>query len=94
MNNPIQIELLANQVLASDGDQAIGHVLFTVVEDRILMIKSTEVEPDYRHRGIGRAMVERLVSYAMHSDLKVIAFCPFALRVFESSEEWRQLLLD
>lgn len=65
----------------------IGHLDYTYQEKRIIILDSTEVEPDFRHRGIAKKLVMQTVKYARKEDLKIIPVCPYTVAVFKRMKE-------
>lgn len=58
------------------------------LEDGVMIIDHTEVQPEYENNGIGAKMIEECYAFAKANNLKVNPLCPFAEVVFDRHEEW------
>ena len=61
--------------------------------DRIV-IDHTEVDEEHRHKGLGTELVKRAVEYARENNIKIRATCPFAKKVIEETDDYRDVLTD
>ncbi|HZH55168.1 MAG TPA: GNAT family N-acetyltransferase, partial [Sphingobacteriaceae bacterium] len=46
----------------------------------------------FKGRGVGKSLVLAAVDYAREKKVSIIPLCPFAKRVFEKSEDLRDVL--
>lgn len=69
------------------GDQTIAELTYSL-EDGVMTIDHTEVEPDHENKGIGGKLVEESYAFAKANDLKINPLCPFAEVVFDRHEDW------
>lgn len=71
--------------LFSDGNKA-GYMEISVYNQR-LTVYHTEVDPQYEGRGFAKLLLEKLVSYARESNLKIVALCPYVHAQFRRHPE-------
>lgn len=55
-------------------------------------IVHTEVDQKYAGQGIGNKLVDAGAEYARENNKKIVATCPFAKRVLEKSDQYKNLL--
>ncbi len=77
-------------VHALDGREA--ELTFTRAGDSRIIIDHTEVDPAFRGKGIGEALVAHAVEEAKRQGLKVLPLCPFAAAQFRRHPEWQDVL--
>lgn len=58
-----------------------------------MIIDHTEVNEAYEGRGLGKQLVQAGVEYARANGVKIIPLCPFAKRVFDKMEAYRDVLV-
>lgn len=51
------------------------------------IIDHTDVNPDFKGKGIGKQMLMKAVEYARANQLKIMPLCPFAKSVFDKDPE-------
>ncbi|HMG67132.1 MAG TPA: GNAT family N-acetyltransferase [Chitinophagaceae bacterium] len=57
-----------------------------------MIIEHTEVDDKLRGHNGGYQLVEAAVNYAREHNIKIIAWCPFAKKVFEKKPAWSDVL--
>ena len=60
-------------------------------EDKII-IDHTEVSEKLGGKGIGKQLVHKAVEMAREKHIKILTLCPFAKRVFDKTEEYKDVL--
>ncbi len=58
-----------------------------------ITIYHTEVDEKLRGEGIGEDLVAAAVKFARENNLKIVATCPYAKKVIEENEEFRDILV-
>ncbi len=81
-----------NRALAKDGAEEIGQATFSR-SDKIWIIDHTFVDDRYRGQGIAKKLVDKVAEEARMHSIKLAATCPYAKRLFESKDEYRDLVL-
>ncbi|SCY40474.1 hypothetical protein SAMN05192588_2702 [Nonlabens sp. Hel1_33_55] len=69
------------------GEQTIAELTYSL-EDDVMTIDHTEVQPEHENQGLGGKMIEESYAYAKANNLKINPLCPFAEVVFDQHEEW------
>lgn len=69
------------------GDQTIAELTYSL-EDNVMVIDHTEVQPEHENKGIGSQMIEESYAFAKANNYKINPLCPFAEVVFDRHEEW------
>lgn len=69
-------------VLRIDGER-LGFLEFTRPDVGVMRIEYVEVSPDLRGSGLGRQLVEKAVTFATDSKLRVVPICSYARAVIQ-----------
>lgn len=75
-----------------DGQNTAGQIFYSWLGKDRIVINHTEVEPAYNGQGIGKQLVYQVVEFAREKQINVVPLCTFAKRIFEKSEEIRDVL--
>lgn len=75
----------------SDGNEA-GLITYTWAGANKFIIDHTEVNPDFKGKGVGQQLVMKAVDYARANNLKIMPLCPFAKSVFDKNAELADVL--
>jgi predicted GNAT family acetyltransferase len=92
MNINILFDEANNRSLAKDGEEEIGQATFSR-SDKIWIIDHTYVDNRYRGQGIAKKLVDKVAEEARKQGIKLAATCPYAKKLFESKDEYRDLVL-
>lgn len=57
------------------------------VQDKQLVVYHTEVDKQYEGQGLAKLLLEKLVSYARESELKIVPLCPYVHAQFKRNPE-------
>ena len=74
-----------------DGIRA-GRMTYSWAGNDKFIIDHTEVNPEFKGRGVGKLLVLEAVKFAREKQLTIIPLCPFAKSVFDKTEEIRDVL--
>ena len=66
-----------------NGETVAGEMAYTWAGDTMLIIDHTDVSDQFRGQGLGRKLLNELVTFARGRNIKVIPLCPFAKSVFD-----------
>jgi uncharacterized protein len=72
----------------------VGELAFRVLDDHIMTLDHTEVEPTSEGKGIGRQLVQAAVDHARQQGMKVRPLCSYAQLLFERNTQWSEILMD
>lgn len=78
--------------IALDSGNKVGECDFKI-KDGYWTIVHTEVDKDYSGQGIARKLVDKIVDEARDRDIKLKATCPYALKLFESHDEYSDVFV-
>ena len=81
-----------NRSVAIDGDKLVGESVFSDAGN-IWIIDHTIVAEQYEGQGIAKKLVEMVVDEARKAKLKLMATCPYALKLFRSTDIYDDVLL-
>lgn len=57
-----------------------------------MIIDHTEVSDKLAGKGVGKQLVNQAVEYARTNNIKIMPLCPFAKKVFDKTEAYRDVL--
>ena len=77
---------------AVEAEQQAGKIEYTWAGKNKFIIDHTEVNPDFKGKGVGKKLVQATVNFAKENKLKVIPLCPFAKSVIEKTSEFQEIL--
>ena len=70
----------------------LAEMTYSRVSDNLVIVDHTEVNDKLRGLGVGRKLLDALVSWARESHTKIIATCPYAKAQFERDASIRDVL--
>jgi len=73
--------------LLLDG-KVLGFVDYDQIADRALLIKHTEIAPEFEGKGYGSELVRRVLEHARQQDKSVIPICPYAMNFIRRHREY------
>jgi uncharacterized protein len=73
--------------LAMDGEIVAGSLGYEL-EDKVIYINSTYVDPEYRNRFLGKKLLDQCVSYAREENLKIFPRCSYVVKVFQKTNKY------
>jgi uncharacterized protein len=76
---------------AMEGDKEAGELAYRMIEGNILTLDHTDVEPEFKDKGIGRQLVQAAVDHARKHGYKLRPLCTYAQLLFERNKEWQEL---
>ncbi len=71
-----------------DGIDGEAELVFGRRDAQTILARHTEVPAGFRGRGIGRALVQRLVGDARAEGAKIVAVCPYVRSERDKHPEW------
>ncbi|WP_124979490.1 GNAT family N-acetyltransferase [Nonlabens xiamenensis] len=70
--------------------QTIAELTYSINDD-VMVIDHTEVQPSQEGKGLGSRLVKRIYEFANENKRKINPLCPFAEVVFDRHSEWNHL---
>ncbi|NNF34796.1 MAG: N-acetyltransferase [Saprospiraceae bacterium] len=80
------------RAIATDNNSAIAEMTFTKVGTKQIIINHTEVNESAQGQGIGRQLLDVIVTYARDNQKKIIPLCPFAKSEFDKDDSIHDVL--
>ena len=77
--------------ITADGER-VAEMSYRWTGEKVFTIDHTEVSEQLAGKGIGKQLVSKAVAFARENDYRIIAFCPFAKKVFERTPEFGDVL--
>lgn len=77
---------------AIEGGREAGRMTYSWAGTDKLIINHTEVDPEFKGKGVGKQMLMAAVTFARENQIRIIPLCPFARSVFERNEDIRDVL--
>lgn len=74
-----------------EGKEA-GIMTYTWAGSTKFIIDHTEVNEDFKGKGVGQQMLMKAVEYARANHLKIMPLCPFAKSVFDKNPDIADVL--
>ncbi|MFK4048663.1 GNAT family N-acetyltransferase [Acinetobacter venetianus] len=74
------------------GDLVAGEMAYTWAGDSMLIIDHTDVNERFRGQGVGRQLLDELITFVRERQVKVIPLCPFAKSVFDKDASIHDVL--
>lgn len=75
-----------------ENGKRIGEMVYSRVDEHIINIEHTEVDPDYKGKGLAQKLMAKAIEYARENQQKIIPTCAFAKSVFDKKPEIRDVL--
>ena len=70
------------------NDQKGGEMTFSIAGPEKIIIDHTEVEDDFRGKGVGFQLVTFAVNYVREKGIKMLPLCPFTKATLQKHPEW------
>jgi len=71
-----------------DGIKEPAELTFSIVNEHLVIADHTGVPDTMRGLGVGKHLVERLVSDARRKQVKIIPLCPYVKAQYQKHPEW------
>lgn len=76
-----------------EADEVIAEIIYNYSNNKTIIISHTEVSPKLKGQGIGNKLIDKVVDWARSKNLKINPLCPFANRVMNKGENYKDVLL-
>lgn len=78
--------------LAQEDGKRMGMMTYSIAGPSLIIVDHTEVEEEYKKKGVGLEMLHKIVEMAREQDKKIMPLCPFANAMFKRHEDIRDVL--
>ncbi|MEM7655945.1 MAG: GNAT family N-acetyltransferase [Bacteroidota bacterium] len=95
MENPsVQLIEAASKAMAYLGAESAPDAMMslTLAGDELIIINHTEVQPDFRGKGLGQVLLAFVVDLARERGCEILALCPYARKLFQRNPEFKDVL--
>ena len=75
-----------------DGHDGIGELTFSRMSPTKIIADHTAVDDSLRGTGVGKALVERLISDARTDGFTIVPLCPFVRSQYQRHPEWSDVM--
>ena len=90
---PVRLNKQKHQFeLDTNGKQSI--VVYQPIEDGVIALVHTEVDPALEGHGVGSKLVEQTLTYIEQQDWKIVPLCPFVSTYLKRHPEWNRLVSE
>ncbi|MEM9987911.1 MAG: GNAT family N-acetyltransferase [Pseudomonadota bacterium] len=80
------------QFTAHDAEGQRAELTFSKAGEKLIIADHTGVPDAFRGKGVGQALVERLVSYVREEKKNLVPLCPFVKAQLKRHPEWQDVL--
>lgn len=77
---------------ASEKEKSAGRMTYSWAGNDRIIIDHTEVNPEFKGKGVGKQLVLAAVDFARDQKISIIPLCTFAKSVFDRNVELRDVL--
>lgn len=78
----MEIVVRENEIVVSIGQETIGKLVFSYLDDKTVEVISTYVESKYRGQGIANTLMNAFVEWLEKQGLQCVPSCSYALDWF------------
>ncbi|MEO9803800.1 MAG: GNAT family N-acetyltransferase [Reichenbachiella sp.] len=75
-----------------EEEKEAGRMTYSWAGNDRIIIDHTEVNSEFKGKGVGKQMVLSAVDFARDKGISIIPLCPFARSVFDKHEDLRDVL--
>ena len=75
-----------------EGHEGQGELTFSRMSPVKIIADHTAVDDSLRGLGVGKALVERLISDARNDGFTIVPLCPFVLAQYRKHPEWSDVM--
>lgn len=78
--------------IARENGNKAGAMTYSIASKELIIIDHTEVEPEFKGKGIGKQLLYSIVEMAREKGIKIMPLCPFANAMFQKNEDMQDVL--
>ncbi|MFA6667258.1 MAG: GNAT family N-acetyltransferase [Bacilli bacterium] len=79
-------------LIDEENDNQVGYVVYKL-DNNILSIISTFVNPLYQGKGMAKLLIDKVVSFSKEKNYKIKPICSYSVAYFEKHPEFKDLLI-
>jgi len=69
-----------------------AELTFSIANDQLIIVDHTGVPEEWRGMGVGKALVERVVTDSRERGVRIVPLCPFAHAMIRKHSEWQDVI--
>lgn len=85
-------DIKKGQLEARENGNMAGILTYSQEKTNHIIIHHTEVNPQFKGKGVGKSLFMDAIKFARENDLKIIPECTFAASMFEKNGDVRDVL--
>ena len=78
--------------MATENHMKAGMMTYSVAGENHIVIDHTEVEPEFKDKGIGKQLLYKIVDMAREKNIKITPLCPYANAMFKKLADIQDVL--
>ncbi|OIQ15339.1 MAG: GNAT family N-acetyltransferase [Flavobacterium sp. MedPE-SWcel] len=78
--------------MARENDKRAGMMTYSIAGTELIIIDHTEVEPEFKGKGVGKQLLYKIVEMAREKNIKILPLCPFAAMMFKKLDDIKDVL--
>lgn len=78
--------------IAEEEGKKAGEMTYSIASNDYIIIDHTEVDPDFKGRGVGKKLLIKIVEMAREKNIKILPLCPFVKAMFQKNTEIQDVL--
>lgn len=78
--------------IAEEEGKKAGEMTYSIASNDYIIIDHTEVNPDFKGRGVGKKLLIKIVEMAREKNIKILPLCPFVKAMFQKNTEIQDVL--
>ena len=75
-----------------EGQDGVGELTFSRMSPTKIIADHTSVDDSLKGTGIGKALVERLITDARREGFSIVPLCPFVRSQYQRHPEWSDVM--
>lgn len=88
----LEREEAKGRFVAKENGVVAGEMTFSQAGTDKIIIDHTEVNPEFKGKGVGKEMVYAAVDFARTNNMKILPLCPFAKATFDKNTDIQDVL--
>ncbi len=77
---------------AIENEQQAGEMTYSIASNDFIIIDHTEVNPEFKGKGVGKQLLYTIVEMAREKNLKILPLCPFVSAMFKKFDDLKDVL--
>ena len=88
----INLSLISIYFFIEENNEIIAEMTYVWSGEDKIIIDHTEVSEKLGGKGIGKQLVHKAVEMAREKHIKILPLCPFTKKVFDKTEDYKDVL--